>query len=107
MPIVDPEARRAYQREYYAKRQKDQKREYQRRTRLGIVNPTSERKVGNCDICGQHSDPLRLDHDHQTGLARGWLCNACNLGIGKLQDSVDVLRKAIAYLESHSGRERG
>jgi hypothetical protein len=29
-----------------------------------------------CAVCNGHSDVL--DHDHETGLVRGWLCRFCN-----------------------------
>ena len=40
-------------------------------------------------------------YDHDTGEARGLLCDACNGGIGKLKDSVNLLEKAIKYLKDH------
>ena len=33
-----------------------------------------------CAVCGGRSD--FLDHDHKTGLVRGWLCHCCNTGEG-------------------------
>lgn len=41
---------------------------------------------------------LSVDHNHDTGDIRGLLCNACNTGLGKLGDSVDILKNAIKYL---------
>jgi hypothetical protein len=32
---------------------------------------------GRCAICGKVRD-LVCDHDHETGLVRGWLCRSCN-----------------------------
>jgi hypothetical protein len=56
-----------------------------------------------CAICGGHQDKFKrklcVDHDHETGEARGLLCAACNGGIGKLKDSIDLLEKAINYLK--------
>ena len=57
-----------------------------------------------CGICGvSHVDEpnkrLSIDHCHETGVLRGTLCNACNLGLGKLGDTVDALKRALAYLE--------
>jgi hypothetical protein len=62
---------------------------------------------GVCAICSQPETamrrnkvlPLHVDHDHKNGLARGLLCTACNLGIGQLRDSPELLQRAIAYIE--------
>ena len=38
-----------------------------------------------CEICGREPPPKRrlsLDHCHTTGKFRGWLCPACNTGMG-------------------------
>ena len=37
---------------------------------------------GLCAICGHHA--TRLDHDHTTGLVRGWLCRPCNTAEARL-----------------------
>ncbi len=39
-----------------------------------------------------------LDHDDVTGIARGLLCHRCNVGIGSLRDSPDLLERAVQYL---------
>lgn len=53
-----------------------------------------------CELCNKQSRiPLHLDHDHKTGRFRGWLCFNCNTSIGKLGDTVEGLKRAIAYLE--------
>lgn len=44
------------------------------------------------------------DHDHETGLFRGWLCAKCNLGLGNLADDVQRLQRAIDYLQSNSSK---
>lgn len=49
--------------------------------------------------------PLRqpnVDHDHTIGHVRGLLCLTCNAGIGHLKDDVNIVRRAVAYLEKHS-----
>lgn len=50
-----------------------------------------------CQICGD-TDRLNIDHDHETNIIRGVLCNRCNLGIGFLKDNPYLLRKAAQYL---------
>jgi hypothetical protein len=55
-----------------------------------------------CDICSRVAK-LVLDHDHETGSFRGYLCRDCNLGLGKLGDNLDGLRRVIAYLERARG----
>jgi hypothetical protein len=52
-----------------------------------------------CEGCGQPHRKIVYDHDHQTGLFRGWLCNGCNRGIGFFGDNPQVLRALANYLE--------
>lgn len=54
---------------------------------------------GACDICGDTESKLQLDHCHTTGKYRGLLCRACNLALGHFKDDVDLMRKAIDYIE--------
>ena len=72
-----------------------------------------EQQDGKCAICLKFPTVIRgcarlhVDHDHETGAVRGLLCSLCNLGIGKLRDSVENLTRAIAYLEAaRQSRER-
>jgi hypothetical protein len=72
-----------------------------------------EAQDGRCAICQKiaHVMDLRtgsprrlaIDHDHQTGKIRGLLCHDCNVAIGHLNDDVEILYKAISYLEGNDG----
>jgi len=42
---------------------------------------------------------LRVDHNHKTGKYRGLLCDFCNLGLGRFNDDIKLLRRAIKYLQ--------
>ena len=52
---------------------------------------------GKCAICGKQK-MLVIDHSHESGEVRGLLCTGCNVGIGLLQDSAELLKKAASYL---------
>lgn len=61
-----------------------------------------EYQKGVCAICGK-PDPrkmLGVDHNHETGKVRGLLCHSCNVLIGHAREDVEILKKAVAYLES-------
>ena len=56
-----------------------------------------------CAICGTDDWGPRgpqLDHNHDSGKARGLLCSHCNLGLGHLGDDQGRVRNALAYLNS-------
>ena len=59
--------------------------------------------TGKCQICGvleiDCKKKLSLDHDHETGTFRGWLCFACNFLLGMSGDSPDRLKEAASSLE--------
>lgn len=54
-----------------------------------------------CAIClrvPSENKLLHVDHDHQTGVVRGLLCQQCNHAIGLLQENPDVIQRALNYL---------
>ena len=64
----------------------------------------SEAQDHKCDICGNpemnnKNKVLCVDHNHNTGEIRGLLCGNCNVGIGNLQDNIELLKKSIIYLK--------
>lgn len=85
-------------------------RDYMLQREYGIslldFNIMLEEQEGKCKICGTISPGQKgvfhVDHNHNTGEIRGLLCHACNTGLGLLQDSEEVLYKAIQYLKDTS-----
>lgn len=60
----------------------------------------------SCPICNRplEFDNATLDHCHDTNALRGFLCQDCNLGLGKFRDEIDTLYRAIEYLKGNIGR---
>jgi len=56
-----------------------------------------EKANWQCQICHKKTS-LCVDHDHITGKVRGILCTSCNTGLGRFNDNIDGLQKAIDYL---------
>ena len=67
-------------------------------------------RTGKCVICGvlekECTMKLHLDHDHETGEFRGWLCCHCNRLLGSAKDSPEVLLAAVAYLTFYKKKKR-
>lgn len=75
----------------------------------GTITPeqiTTALFTGHCDICGipeiECRTRLHLDHDHETGEFRGWLCDYCNHAAGKVRNSPEIALKLAKYLEKHA-----
>ena len=97
--LADPERRAAHKRRTRSKGL---------RLRYGITLVEYEERLaeqdGRCACCGsteaRGAGSFRVDHDHETGLVRGLLCNPCNAGLGLLGDTVEALSRALTYLTS-------
>ena len=63
-------------------------------------------EISCCEICGDSTTTLNIDHDHTSGLVRGRLCTRCNTGLGLFRDSTDLLIKAAQYLKRPPHQER-
>ena len=63
-----------------------------------------------CPICNksqkQFSKAFSLDHNHETGEFRGWLCHNCNTALGLFGDNIKMLSKAISYLQRTTKEKR-
>ena len=58
-----------------------------------------------CPICNKTfivgiTGRVVIDHDHETGNFRGYLCNTCNASLGGLGDNIKELKNAITYLKN-------
>jgi len=55
---------------------------------------------GRCAICLStfEEGTFSIDHFHDTGIVRGLLCNNCNNGLGRFNDSPSLLIAAAEYL---------
>ena len=56
-----------------------------------------------CAICGEETESgqrLHIDHDWKTNKYRGMLCQRCNVGLGTFKEDVNLMQKAIDYLNA-------
>lgn len=74
-----------------------QRRERERAEHVAAHGP-------GCEVCGSvpKSRGLNEDHDHKTGLHRGWLCWKCNKILLMQWVTPGWLRAAADYLEARS-----
>ena len=62
--------------------------------------PICERTEKECaGRGGQKVGTWCLDHNHKTGVMRGWLCHDCNRALGNFKDSKKMLKRALKYLD--------
>lgn len=85
-----------------------------RKKKDGVQIPKKERKIWEekrpkdyslftCPLCKKttivgHSKVV-LDHNHKNGKVRGYLCESCNTGIGRFDDDVALVQRAIDWLK--------
>lgn len=58
---------------------------------------------GVCYICNKEHlrRPLNVDHCHVTGKIRKLLCDKCNMTLGLINDSIELLDKFKQYLKDY------
>lgn len=92
----------------YGRKNKDRRYEASIKFLYGITTEDYNRMLleqnGVCKICGRtethaKKKKFNIDHNHITGKVRGLLCNRCNVGLGKFKDDIEILKKAIGYLQ--------
>ena len=88
----------------YKQRKHGSEKNYLLVYRYGITRDEVDRLLGAqggvCAIC-RTAGPDHVDHSHRTRAVRGLLCLNCNQGIGRFEDDVPTLRRAIDYLRAH------
>lgn len=56
----------------------------------------------SCAICKtsqcETGRNFAVDHCHTTKKVRGLLCSSCNIGLGQFKDNIELIEKAIKYL---------
>lgn len=82
------------------KHQSDLKRRYKITKR--VYEAIIKGQDFKCAICEGHIDDvgdLVMEHDNETGILRSACCQACNKVLGFSREDVEILSKAIKYLE--------
>ena len=81
------------------------------RTQLIKENPRPTEAEYICPICKKTEEQLKfngqfhdrsvwvLDHNHTNHRFRAWICNNCNMGLGKFNDSEATVEEALKYLK--------
>jgi len=93
----------------WANKNPEKLKEVRRKTKLkqkyGIsveeYNKMFVEQNGKCYLCNKEHErrPLNVDHCHKTGIVRKLLCDKCNLALGLVDDSVELLENFIRYLK--------
>lgn len=63
------------------------------------------KKPDKCPVCKRKSKKICLDHCHKTGKIRGWLCDPCNVALGRVEDQIYILKNLIKYLKKNVGKK--
>lgn len=92
-------------------RNSDKYRNSKLRSSYGITleeyNNILKKQDYKCAICGMEEkddkflSKFTVDHCHRTGKVRGITCGNCNISIGKLGDSSEMIYRAYLYLKKH------
>ena len=75
---------------------------------LGVLHKQYDHtKTDYCWACGRKEGEkvgtrkrtkMQLDHCHETGELRGWLCSMCNVGLYKSGDTLESTTRLLAYV---------
>lgn len=87
-----------------------EKEQVRQRKKYNYLSPPTNH---TCPICERNEEQCAgkggkkvgtwcLDHDHKTGNMRGWLCHECNRALGNFKDNIELIKKALNYLENNN-----
>lgn len=95
--------------------------EAQKKRNLAFKQRTSDKKeklmgrprATHCEICsadgkgpfGHKWVGIVYDHDHETDVPRGWLCDRCNKVLGLVKDNPEHLQQLTGYLEKFFAKQ--
>jgi hypothetical protein len=94
---------------YYSNLGRRTRHENNRLKRMyGLSLEELEAKIVNqdnkCAICGEElvrsKNKTCLDHDHVTGKARGVICFKCNITIGFIEKTPELVKPILTYLDN-------
>ena len=66
---------------------------------LGLICHKKPKKI---KYKNKKNPDFHIDHDHKTGKIRGLLCYNCNIGLGKFNDDIEIMKSAINYLNNNN-----
>lgn len=88
----------------YKQRKHGGEKNYLLAHRYGLTREELDRLLaaqdGLCAVC-RTAEPRHVDHCHDSSEVRGLLCLNCNQGLGRFEDDIPTLRRAIVYLLAH------
>jgi len=95
---------------YEANKDKNRNTKYLKKFGIGLEEATKillkqNSKCAICKIPMEMGSKTHLDHSHKTNQVRGFLCQKCNHGLGLFNDSTQILKSAILYLNKHAKKD--
>lgn len=99
-----PNSKKSQKKYYSSDEGKLKRKEWQLKRHYNITLEEYDARLrsqnGVCAICKNiGKKKLSVDHDHNTGIVRGLLCDQCNMALGLLGDSTTNLQNALNYLQ--------
>jgi hypothetical protein len=72
---------------------------------LEKYNQILESQSYKCKICGDWKKKLVVDHNHENGEVRAFICGKCNLIVGLIEKQPEVVHKCFEYIKNYSNIE--